>query len=57
VAWIVLPYKAYASRVMLLTKQLSDRILLETGIESSIDEFDMKEYVNQVLKEAHPEKA
>jgi len=53
----VLPYTANAARVMLLTKQLSDRILLEPGIESSIDEFDMKEYVIQVLKEVHPEKA
>jgi len=41
---------------MLLTKQLSDRIVHESGIESSIDEVDVREYVNQVLKEIHPEK-
>jgi hypothetical protein len=44
-------------RVVLLTKLLSDRIVHETGIESSVEESDMKEYVNEVLREVHPEKA
>jgi hypothetical protein len=43
-------------RVMVLTQQFADRITHETGIESSLGEGDMKEYVKQVLKEVHPEK-
>jgi len=38
-------------RVMELTKQNQDRIVEETGIESSLTEEDMKQYLQQVIRE------
>jgi hypothetical protein len=38
-------------RVRVLTKQNQDRIREPSGIESSLTEYDMKQYLEQVLEE------
>ncbi len=38
-------------RVIALTKQNQDRMAEETGIQSSLSEEDMKQYLQQVIKE------
>jgi sulfite reductase beta subunit-like hemoprotein len=46
-------------RVITLTKQNQDRMAEESGIQSSLTEDDMKDYLEQVIKEVkknrHPE--
>jgi Tfp pilus assembly PilM family ATPase len=39
------------NRVISLTKQKQDRMTEETGIQSSLSEEDMKQYLQQVIKE------
>ena len=38
-------------RVLVLTKQNQDRMAEETGIQSSLSEDDIKQYLDQVIKE------
>jgi hypothetical protein len=39
------------SRVLAVTRKTSDKMEEETGIETSMTEEDMKQYLNAVLKE------
>ena len=39
------------SRVLTITRKVSDKIEEETGVETSMTEEDMKQYLNDVLKE------
>jgi hypothetical protein len=42
--------------VIALTKQNEDRMIEETGIQSSLTEEDMKQYLEQVIKEVKKQK-
>jgi hypothetical protein len=44
-------------RVITLTKQNQDRMVEETGIQSSLTEEDMKQYLEEVINEVKKEKA
>ena len=39
------------SRVLAVTGKTSDKMEEETGVEASMTEKDMKQYLNEVLKE------
>jgi hypothetical protein len=43
--------KELQSRVLTISRKLSDKIEEETGVESSMTEVEMKQYLNDVLKE------
>jgi hypothetical protein len=43
-------------RVIALTKQNQDRMVVESGIQSSLTEEDMKEYLQQVISEVKKQK-
>ena len=43
-------------RVMALTKQNQERMAEETGIQSSLSEDEIKQYVKQVIKEVKKSK-
>jgi Tfp pilus assembly PilM family ATPase len=43
-------------RVIALTKQNQDRMVVESGIQSSLTEEDMKEYLQQVIREVKKQK-
>ena len=38
-------------RVLAISRRVSDKIEEETGVETSMTEEDMKQYLNDVLKE------
>ena len=42
-------------RVLELTKRFANNIENQTGVESSLREEEIKDYVNQVIREVHPE--
>ena len=42
--------------VLNMTKKYKDKMVAETGVEPSITENDMKEYVHNVLKEITADK-
>jgi len=44
-------------RVLTLTKQNQDRMAEETGIQSSLTEDDIKQYLEQVIKEVKQPKS
>ena len=41
----------FESRVLAISRRASDKIEEETGVETSMTEEDMKQYLNDVLKE------
>ncbi|MGC2385747.1 MAG: hypothetical protein WA460_01590 [Nitrososphaeraceae archaeon] len=41
------------SRVLTVTKKLSDKMEEETGVEASMTEEDIKEHIELVRKEIH----
>ena len=41
----------FESRVLAVSRRVSDKIEEETGVETSMTEEDMKQYLNDVLKE------
>jgi hypothetical protein len=41
------------SRVLTITKKLSDKMVQETGVEMSMTENDVKEHIEMVMKEIH----
>jgi hypothetical protein len=41
------------SRILMVTKKLSDKIEEETGVEASMTEEDIKEHIEMVRKEIH----
>jgi hypothetical protein len=41
------------SRVLTVTKKLSDKMEEETGVEASMTEEDIKEHIEMVRKEIH----
>ena len=41
------------SRILKVTKNLSDKMEEETGVEASMTEEDMKEHIEMVRKEIH----
>ena len=43
--------KELQSRVLTISRKISDKIEEETGVESSMTEVEMKQYLNDVLKE------
>jgi hypothetical protein len=43
--------KEIQSKVLTITRQVSERIEEDTGVESSMTEADMRKYLNEVLKE------
>jgi hypothetical protein len=43
--------KELQSRVLTISRKVSDKIEEETGVESSMTEVEMKQYLNDVLKE------
>ena len=43
-------------RVLVITKQNQDRMAEETGIQSSLTDEDVKEYLEQVIEEVKKEK-
>ncbi|MGB6673625.1 MAG: hypothetical protein WBE34_14445 [Candidatus Nitrosopolaris sp.] len=43
-------------RVLTITKQNQDRMAEETGIQSSLTDEDVKDYLGQVLEEVKKEK-
>jgi hypothetical protein len=44
-------------RVIAVTKQNQDKLVEETGIQSTLTEVEMKQYVDQVIKEVMGKKA
>jgi hypothetical protein len=40
--------------VLFLSQQFAKEITHETGVESSLEGGDIKEYVKEVLREVHP---
>ena len=44
------------SRVLTIARKNSDAIAEETGVETSMDEDDMKDYLEVVMKELHSKK-
>lgn len=44
------------SRVLTIARKNSDAIAEETGVETSMDEDDMKDYLEIVMKELHSKK-
>jgi hypothetical protein len=41
------------SRILTVTKKLSDKMEEETGVEASMTEEDIKEHIEMVRKEIH----
>ena len=41
------------SRVLTVTKKLSDKMEEETGVEASLTDEDIKEHIEMVRKEIH----
>jgi hypothetical protein len=48
--------KEIEKNVLALTKRNQDTIIAETGIQSSLSEFDMKQYLDQVFQELRKQK-
>ena len=44
-------------RVLVFTKQIQDKMVEETGIQSSLTEDDTKQYLEQVIREVNKHRA
>jgi hypothetical protein len=49
--------KEIQSKVLLATRKVSERIEEETGVESSLTEVEMKQYLSDVLEEIKTNKS
>jgi hypothetical protein len=47
----------FQSRVLAVTRKISERVEEETGVETSMTEEDMKQHLNDVLKEIRSTKS